>query len=105
MSDTESNLTPRAEQQQQTRNEQPKSAKLSPFVAHRAKRHRPPGSLTDNDEFMAAAIGDTAWLKQTLKSGKNPSQYDKNVSLLSCCLNRFSKFPVEFTATYTRKAK
>ncbi|XP_022111002.1 ankyrin repeat domain-containing protein 24-like [Acanthaster planci] len=32
----------------------------------------------DNDEFMAAAIGDTAWLKQSLRSGRDPSQYDRN---------------------------
>ncbi|XP_003723312.2 ankyrin repeat domain-containing protein 53 [Strongylocentrotus purpuratus] len=30
------------------------------------------------DEFMAAAIGDTAWLRQTLKEGKNPANFDKN---------------------------
>ncbi|XP_054766573.2 ankyrin repeat domain-containing protein 53-like [Lytechinus pictus] len=30
------------------------------------------------DEFMAAAIGDTAWLRQTLKEGKNPENFDKN---------------------------
>ncbi len=34
----------------------------------------------DNDEFMAAAIGDTAWLKQSLRSGRDPSLYDRNVS-------------------------
>ena len=83
MSDAESLVTPRTEESfkpAETNEGQPKPAKLSPFVAHRAKRHRPFGALTDNDEFMAAAIGDTAWLKQTLKTGKNPSQYDKNVS-------------------------
>ena len=35
---------------------------------------------SDNDEFMAAAIGDTAWLKQSLRSGRDPSLYDRNVS-------------------------
>ncbi len=81
MSDGESLLSPRVEgsKTDSSSTEQPK-AKLSPFVAQRAKRHRPVGALTDNDEFMAAAIGDTAWLKQTLKTGKDPSQYDKNVS-------------------------
>ncbi|XP_033632664.1 synphilin-1-like [Asterias rubens] len=33
---------------------------------------------SDNDEFMAAAIGDTAWLKQSLRSGRDPSLYDRN---------------------------
>ncbi|XP_072022874.1 uncharacterized protein [Amphiura filiformis] len=82
MSDAESLLSPQVEISKPVENstrmtKQPK-AKLSPFVAQRAKRHRPVGALTDNDEFMAAAIGDTAWLKQTLKTGKDPSQYDKN---------------------------
>ncbi|XP_072177601.1 uncharacterized protein [Diadema setosum] len=34
--------------------------------------------LLGGDEFMAAAIGDTAWLRQSLKGGKNPALFDKN---------------------------
>lgn len=33
-----------------------------------------------HDEFMAAAIGDTAWLKQSLKGEKDASRFDRNVS-------------------------
>lgn len=32
-----------------------------------------------HDEFMAAAIGDTAWLKQSLRGGKDASRFDRNV--------------------------
>lgn len=41
-----------------------------------SKRNRR-GAL-GSDEFMAAAIGDTAWLRQSLKDGKNPANFDKN---------------------------
>ena len=40
-----------------------------------SKRNR--RSMLGSDEFMAAAIGDTAWLRQSLKAGKNPANFDK----------------------------
>ncbi|XP_077992524.1 uncharacterized protein LOC144446596 [Glandiceps talaboti] len=35
-------------------------------------------SKLESDEFMAAAIGDTAWLKQSLRDGRNATTFDKN---------------------------
>lgn len=33
-----------------------------------------------DDEFMAAAIGDTEWLRQSLRNNGGAINYDKNVS-------------------------
>ena len=33
-----------------------------------------------DDEFMAAAIGDVEWLKQSLRENGSQINYDKNVS-------------------------
>ena len=41
-----------------------------------------------DDEFMAAAIGDVEWLRQSLRSKGGIISYDKNVSKLNF---RFSK--------------
>ena len=35
------------------------------------------------DEFMAAAIGDVEWLKQSLRGSKGTINFDKNVSELN----------------------
>ncbi|XP_002738166.1 uncharacterized protein LOC100377534 [Saccoglossus kowalevskii] len=35
-------------------------------------------SKMETDEFMAAAIGDTAWLKQSLRDGRDATKFDKN---------------------------
>ena len=32
-----------------------------------------------DDEFMAAALGDTEWLRQSLRGSKGVINYDKNV--------------------------
>ena len=38
------------------------------------------------DEFMAAAIGDVEWLRQTLRDQKQGEvNFDKNVSYVACC--------------------
>ncbi len=34
-----------------------------------------------DDEFMAAAIGDTEWLRQSLRGNKGAINYDQNVSM------------------------
>ena len=34
-----------------------------------------------DDEFMAAAIGDVEWLKQSLREAKGQINFDKNVRL------------------------
>ena len=36
-----------------------------------------------DDEFMAAAIGDSEWLKQSLRMKKGAITYDKNVSCIT----------------------
>jgi hypothetical protein len=36
-----------------------------------------------DDEFMAAAIGDVEWLRQSLKEQKGKINFDKNVSKIS----------------------
>lgn len=39
-------------------------------------------SKINDDEFMAAAIGDVEWLKQSIRPSKPPTiNFDKNVSL------------------------
>lgn len=41
-------------------------------------------SKTNDDEFMAAAIGDVDWLKQSVRSAKqHPVNLDKNVSTIA----------------------
>ena len=35
-----------------------------------------------DDEFMAAAIGDTEWLRQSLRNNRGGINYDKSVSYL-----------------------
>lgn len=35
-----------------------------------------------DDEFMAAAIGDVEWLRQSLRGTRGGITFDKNVSLL-----------------------
>ncbi|XP_070541222.1 ankyrin repeat domain-containing protein 53-like [Ptychodera flava] len=35
-------------------------------------------SKLESDEYMAAAIGDTAWLKQSLRDGRDATTFDKN---------------------------
>ena len=35
-----------------------------------------------DDEFMAAAIGDTEWLRQSLRNNRGAINFDKNVSHL-----------------------
>lgn len=58
-----------------------------------------------DDEFMAAAIGDVEWLRQSLREQKGKINFDKNVSIslhrevkkvrfLGCLLH---EFPLSFT--------
>ena len=38
----------------------------------------------EDDQFMAAAIGDSKWLKQSMKKKEPCNIYDKNVCFLTC---------------------
>ena len=51
----------------------------------KSRKRRPPRFANINekkiadDEFMAAAIGDVEWLKQSLREAKGQINFDKNV--------------------------
>lgn len=59
-------------------------------------------SKTNEDEFMAAAIGDVDWLKQSIRPSKLPTpNFDQNVSRLfnskmrvSTCRAQVLRLPV-----------
>ncbi|XP_071946842.1 uncharacterized protein [Antedon mediterranea] len=83
------NEQPRSDVLDQSQKTRTSGIRGSKSVAYRAKadgleankrRYREPAGtlLSEPDEFMAAAIGDTAWLKQSLKDERNPNTLDKN---------------------------
>lgn len=57
----------------------PPSPKASPPRRTLQKPAAIPEKKIADDEFMAAAIGDVEWLKQSLRFNKNTINYDQNV--------------------------
>ncbi|XP_033123831.1 ankyrin repeat domain-containing protein 53-like [Anneissia japonica] len=53
-------------------------AKAEDGEAKRSYRELTSTLLSEPDEFMAASIGDTSWLKQSLRDGRDPNSFDRN---------------------------
>ena len=60
-----------------------KSGSKSPTGAVQRRRANkgPPEKKIADDEFMAAAIGDVEWLRQSLRGNRGAINFDKNVGL------------------------
>ena len=56
--------------------------RLKGLVRRRTKLATTHDKKISDDEFMAAAIGDVEWLRQSLRSKGGNISYDKNVSTL-----------------------
>ena len=66
----------------------------SPQQDRHGRNSGPPGNLrrkttklnekkvAEQDEFMASAIGDVEWLRQTLRASRGAVNFDKNVRIL-----------------------
>ncbi len=57
------------------------SNKPSPFGRRRTKLAMTSDKKIAEDEFMAAAIGDTEWLRQSLRAKGGAISFDQNVRL------------------------
>lgn len=58
-------------------------AYVSMTVQANSKNKAAGAKKVSNDEFMAAAIGDVQWLKQSLKERKGEISFDKNVRFMN----------------------
>lgn len=57
-----------------------KSSRQNSSLDKKRRLIRSKDSARAEDEFMAAAIGDVEWLKQSLRLNGGEINYDKNVS-------------------------
>jgi len=57
-----------------------KMAKISSVQKRKATHIQNQEKKIGEDEFMAAAIGDVEWLKQSIRGNRGAVNYDKNVS-------------------------